>query len=157
MSVPSPLRASRTAAPKRRASRWQLVVCYLWASPNSLLGLCLALVGTAGGGGGRIRIHTGVLEAEGRVLRWLLEHATWLEHGVAAITFGHVVLGRDQHTLNWTRDHERVHVRQYERWGPLFIPLYLAAAVAAVSRGGDAYYDNAFEREAQSETSGNMP
>jgi tetratricopeptide (TPR) repeat protein len=46
------------------------------------------------------------------------------------------------------REHERVHVRQYERWGPLFIPLYLAAAAIAWWKGLDPYRDNPFEREA---------
>ena len=40
------------------------------------------------------------------------------------------VLGIDEFWLNETRAHERVHVRQYEHWGPLFIPAYLGAAVA---------------------------
>ncbi len=67
---------------------------------------------------------------------------------MSAITFGHVVLGTSRAMLDATRAHERVHVRQYERWGPLFIPLYLAASLLAAVCGGHAYYDNLFEREA---------
>lgn len=66
----------------------------------------------------------------------------------AAITFGHVVWGCDQSCLDWSRNHERVHVRQYERWGPLFIPLYLAFSAIVAWRGLDPYRDNPFEREA---------
>jgi hypothetical protein len=119
---------------------------YLWAGPTTCVGLLLAVLGIAGGG--RITCHTGVLEAEGRLLAWSLRHLTVLGGGVSAITFGHVVLGTSAAVLDATRAHERVHVRQYERWGPLFIPLYLAESLWAAARGRHAYYDNRFEREA---------
>jgi hypothetical protein len=32
------------------------------------------------------------------------------------MTLGHVVIARDQDLLDLTRAHERVHVRQCERW-----------------------------------------
>jgi hypothetical protein len=64
------------------------------------------------------------------------------------MTLGHVVLGRNQQLLDFTRIHERVHVRQAERWGPLFIPAYLLLSVVVHFRGGRAYEDNPFEREA---------
>ena len=41
-----------------------------------------------------------------------------------------------------------MHVRQYERWGPLMLPLYLLASGLAWCRGFDPYLDNPFEREA---------
>ena len=64
------------------------------------------------------------------------------------MTLGHVVLGKDAEALEWSRSHERVHVRQCERWGPLFLPAYGVASLVALCRGRDAYRDNAFEREA---------
>jgi hypothetical protein len=64
------------------------------------------------------------------------------------MTFGHVVVGRDQWTLASCRAHERVHVRQYERWGPFFIPAYVAASVWAILRRRHPYFDNPFEVEA---------
>jgi hypothetical protein len=64
------------------------------------------------------------------------------------MTLGHVILGRDVACLDHSRRHEQVHVRQYERWGPLFLPLYLAASLVACCRGLDPYVDNPFEREA---------
>jgi len=67
---------------------------------------------------------------------------------IAAITFGHVVLAQAAEDLAQTREHERVHVRQYERWGLLFPLLYLGASLAAALRGADPYLDNRFEREA---------
>ena len=65
------------------------------------------------------------------------------------MTLGHVVLGCDAVGLESTRVHERVHVEQYERWGLLLLPAYMAASVAAYIRGGDYYFDNRFEREAR--------
>ena len=41
-----------------------------------------------------------------------------------------------------------VHVRQCERWGPLFIPAYLVASAVLWCRGRDFYEENPFEREA---------
>ena len=51
--------------------------------------------------------------------------------------------------LAWSRTHERVHVAQYERWGPFFLPAYVAASLWAFARGGDFYLDNVFERAAR--------
>ncbi len=128
-------------------TRATLLARYLWAAPASALGVILGAVGIVGGG--RLSLHTGVLEVEGRLLAWGLTHLTWLEDGATAITFGHVVLARDAASLVWTRGHERVHVRQYERWGPLFIPLYVAASAWVMAHGRDPYWDNPFEREAR--------
>jgi len=71
--------------------------------------------------------------------------------GAAAVTFGHVVLGRSLADLNCTRAHELVHVRQYERWGPFFIPAYLLCWLVLRIRGRDGYWDNPFERQAYEE------
>jgi hypothetical protein len=68
---------------------------------------------------------------------------------IAAITLGHVVLARSAADLARCRLHELVHVRQYERWGPLFPPLYLLASCSALLRGTHPYLDNHFEREAR--------
>jgi membrane protein YqaA with SNARE-associated domain len=118
---------------------------YCWALPPTMVGLILASLALVGG---RVRVVAGVIEAHGPWLRWALSTCVPLSGGAAAITFGHVVLGRDQHALTLTRAHERVHVRQYERWGVLFLPAYLAASVYAVISGGHYYFDNVFEREA---------
>lgn len=50
-----------------------------------------------------------------------------------------------------TFEHELVHVRQYELWGPLFVPIYLIASLWAGLRGGNAYRDNRFEIAARRE------
>jgi hypothetical protein len=91
----------------------------------------------------------GVLEVHGPILAWLLSRALPPPGGAAAMTLGHVVLGRDLAALEATRAHERVHVRQCETWGPLFVPAYLAASGWAVLRGGHFYFDNWFESQAE--------
>jgi hypothetical protein len=117
---------------------------YLWASPASAIGLLLAaLTGSLRGAS----LVTGVIEIHGPGLRWFLTHGAFVRD-VSAITFGHVVLGSDVEALQWTRAHERVHVRQYERWGLFFIPAYLVASLWAAATGRHAYYDNYFEHEA---------
>lgn len=81
----------------------------------------------------------------------LAEGATWprrLGWRYRAITFGHTVLSVDELDHD-TLDHELVHVRQYERWGPLFVPAYLFASAAARLRGGHHYRDNRFELSAR--------
>ena len=118
---------------------------YLWASPSSLVGACGALLALRRG---RVSVVEGVLEAHGPLLDWVLRHSL-LPGGIAAITLGHVVLARDAATLQYTRRHERAHVAQYERWGPLFIPAYLLCSAWAWLHGGHPYFDNPFEQDAR--------
>jgi hypothetical protein len=130
----------------RIAPRRALV--YLWTLPTTAVGLLAFMLGSMAGRGTRYQIVDGVLEIHGGFVEWLLAHGTLLEHGASAMTLGHVVLGRDELALDLTRDHERVHVRQCERWGMLFLPTYVFASVLVFLRGGRAYLDNPFEREA---------
>jgi hypothetical protein len=126
--------------------RWYRIPLYLWAAPATLLGLLLIPI--ALWQNGSARIVDGVIEAHGGIITAFLRRGLpWVGAG-SAMTLGHVVWGRDQHCLEVTRVHERVHVTQYERWGPLFMPLYLAASLAAKFRGKHPYLDNPFEREA---------
>jgi hypothetical protein len=118
---------------------------YVWVAPTTALGLLLV---PAAMWRGQARTVDGVLEVHGPILAWLLTHATLMPGGASAITLGHVVVGRDQRALDATRTHERVHVRQCERWGPLFVPAYLLASLWAMLRGRDPYLDNWFEAEA---------
>ncbi len=89
-----------------------------------------------------------VLEIYGGAARWLLEH---FPAEPCAMTLGHTVLGRTGAALDLCRAHELVHVRQYERWGPFFIPAYLLCSLALWLRGADPYHDNPFEIEAYRE------
>jgi hypothetical protein len=105
---------------------------YLWAGPNSLVGL-------AGGLSTRSRPvrWRGVLlfeDASGGLARFL----RW--RGFAAITLGHVIVTNrplDDRLLA----HELEHVAQHERWGPLYYPAYLVGSVLGYRR-------NPFERAA---------
>jgi hypothetical protein len=117
------------------------VLLCTWAAPCSLVGILLAVPLLLSGG--RARRHSGVVEvvASSRVGRRFTRFV--------AITFGHVVIAADQRALTRTRRHERVHVAQYERWGLLFFPAYLAASLHAWARGGRPYRDNCFEIEAR--------
>ena len=118
---------------------------YIWAAPTTTLGLIVLFAGLWRAD---TRIVDGVVEAHGPVLAWMLRHLTFTPGGAAAMTLGHVVIARDHDALDLTRAHERVHVRQCERWGPLFVPAYLAASVWAAAHGRHVYFDNRFERDA---------
>src|SRR5437868_3313184 len=111
---------------------------YLWVFPTSCLGLVALVLGSV-----FARVHTqivdGVLEVHGNWIEFFLRKCTLLPGGASAMTLGHVVLGCDPLLLDLTRTHERVHVRQCERWGPLFIPAYLFSSLVAWMRGQDAY------------------
>lgn len=87
------------------------------------------------------------MEFHGGWLIPLLKRAP-ISGGATAITLGHTVLARSIADLERTREHELVHVRQYEIWGPLFIPAYFLASGYLWLRGYDAYLDNPFERQA---------
>ena len=116
---------------------------WLWASPASLLGLFVGTLSLPGGS--RMRIRHGVIECYAGPVRWLLDH---LPVPAMAMTLGHVVLGQTAAALDICREHEHVHVRQYERWGPFFIPAYLLASWWLKLAGKNAYLENPFEREA---------
>ncbi len=121
-------------------------VRYLWSLPTTAAGLVFFMLAIFTGG--KSRVVDGVLEVWGGAVTLFLERCTLLEGGAGAMTLGHVVLGRTERLLNLTRSHERVHVRQCERWGPLFLPAYAIASLIALARGKRAYEDNCFEREA---------
>jgi hypothetical protein len=119
---------------------------YLWALPNTALGLLFSPL--AFGRDGKLQIVEGVIEICSPSIGSVLRTVVPIAGGASAITFGHVVLGRDSVCLAATRSHERVHVRQYELWGPLFIPAYLIAGLWALARGRGAYAGNHFELQA---------
>lgn len=116
-----------------------------WASPWTLLGLTAGALGLLTGGGARRRGRT--IEFWGGAVTAALNRIP-IVGGASAMTLGHVVLGSNPPALDFAREHEWIHVRQYERWGPLFIPAYLLCSVVLWFRGLDAYRDNPFEREA---------
>lgn len=127
---------------QRRASKW----AYLWASPWSAFGLLLGALAWCGGANWR-RID-GTLEIDVAGRRGNARRRRGVPR-FGAITFGHVILGLDSATLAALRSHEQVHVRQYERWGVLFVPLYLVESAWQGLRGASPYRDNRFECQAR--------
>jgi hypothetical protein len=122
---------------------------YLWASPYTLLGLTIGLVGLCTGG--RSRTHGPVLEFYGGGVKWLMHKLLPNGQFVLAITLGHTVLGQTEASLDISHEHELVHVRQFERWGPLMGPMYLGWCVVLWFQGKRPYRDNPFEIEAYGE------
>jgi hypothetical protein len=128
--------------------QFRRLLIYVWAFPTTVWGLFLA--GIIVLSGGTARVEEGVLEVSGGATDFCLRRIVGLilRGGASAMTLGHVVLARDPELLLVTRAHERIHVRQCERWGPLFIPAYVLASLWAWMTGRRAYKDNFFERQA---------
>jgi hypothetical protein len=108
-------------------------VAYVWAFPNTLLGLLLGALSFQ-----RPRLEQGVVvfDRARRGFLWAFGRSGW-----RAITLGHVVLATrrlEGRLLN----HELTHVRQHARLGPLFLPSYLALHVFT------GYKKNPFETAA---------
>ena len=121
-----------------------LVFRYLWALPNTLLGLAFLLPALVTGG--RVRFERGAIEIHGGFARFFLRRCLLVS--ASALTLGHVIIGQDRDCLDHSRDHEHVHVRQYECWGAFMLPAYFLSSLLAWRRGGHFYFDNRFEREA---------
>jgi hypothetical protein len=115
----------------------------LWASPWTLLGLAVGLLGLVTGG--KVRRSGPVLEFYGGAVTRMLAR---FPNGPMAMTLGHTIMGASAAALDVSREHEMVHVGQYERWGPAFVPVYLFHSARLWMAGKDAYRDNPFEREA---------
>lgn len=101
--------------------------------------------------GGEIKRNHGTLEV---VYRKRFSHCGHLTKVLPfrGITFGHVILAVTQEELERLRAHERVHVRQYERWGIFFFPAYIGSSVWQLLRGRKVYWDNYFEIQARQES-----
>jgi len=121
------------------------LLAMLWALPYTLLGLALGIIGLCTGG--RARIRGCVIEFYGGSIKWLLQQF-WFVEGAMAFTLGHTILGQTAAALDISRDHEMVHVRQFERWGPLMGPAYLGCSLVLWLTGRRPYRDNPFERQA---------
>ena len=85
----------------------------------------------------------GVIEFHGGFWGWYFART-----GFAAMTLGPRDRRPRRRLPRVCRDHEHVHVRQVERWGPFFLPAYLLASAWAWQRGRRPYRDNPFEIEA---------
>lgn len=133
------------------ANKISFALRYLWALPATCVGLLFTALALCAGA--TIRFVDGVAEvAGGRLDRFVSRLPACARFG--AITFGHVIIGIEHSVLERARAHEHVHVRQYERWGPLFFPLYAASSLVQLLRGRDPYWNNCFEREAYARGTG---
>ena len=121
------------------------VLRYAWAFPATAVGLALLLIACVAGA--TVVTIDGTIEVGGgHIARLIARLPRCMRFN--AITFGHVVMGIDHEALAQCRSHERVHVRQYERWGILFFPLYLGSSLVQLLRGRNPYWHNHFEQEA---------
>lgn len=121
------------------------IIRALWAGPYTILGLLLGCAGMCFGG--RARIRGRAIEFYDGGTKWLVQR---LPHGqfTLALTLGHTILGQTDASLDISRKHETVHVRQYERWGPFLLPAYFLSSCYMWLVGRRFYRDNPFEREA---------
>lgn len=117
----------------------------LWAAPNSLLGLVIGGFGLLTGA--RAQAREGCIEFYGGLVKLFLNNVP-PGKGVAGMTLGHVILGLTPEVLDRVREHEQVHVRQYERWGPFFLVAYFGCSLVLWFQRKDPYLDNPFEVEA---------
>ena len=100
--------------------------------------------------------------SEGGVSALLVEDprcARYLDHQLMTVhaqTLGRYVFAREtmpDHTVA----HELEHVRQWERFGPLLIPLYGLSSALAVARRRHPYWANVFEQAARERETGPGP
>ena len=146
---PPQQQAAAEAPPGPSWARWLTIrfvgwpIGYAWALPNSILGLCFAPLAVLSGGG--VRAERGAIEVYGGFAGFFLRKCC---RGAGAMTLGHVILGQNRERLDHTRNHEHVHVSQYMRWGPFFLPLYGLSSFLCWRQGRDFYRENWFEIEA---------
>jgi hypothetical protein len=122
------------------------ILVIFWAAPTSLVGfLVLAMVCR----GARIRWVDGALEVWGPAICGMFQRFSPIK--AEAMVLGHFVFGTSSEMLAAVRRHERIHVRQVECWGPLFLPAYLIASAVVWMRGLNFYRDNPFGQKRKKE------
>lgn len=121
-----------------------LILGHLWASANTIAGLIVALAGATPAGCDGVCLLF-VARRRGPVA-WFFRSS-----GMAAFTWGAVVVVAEPHHLERVRliRHEHRHVAQQLVLGPLMPIAYGLCSLVAWLAGGDAYYDNALERDAR--------
>lgn len=118
---------------------------YIWPLPYTLIGLGLGAVAMLFGA--KAQVISGVVEFQGGFISRLIAQLPMLNRFVA-ITLGHTISAKNASVLNAYRAHEHVHVKQYERWGIFFVPVYLIFSIWALMQGKRPYFENKFEQEA---------
>ena len=122
------------------------ILGYIWAAPATALGLVVVAASCLSGGSARI--VRGTIEVHGGFATRFLRRGIPLIGPGAAMTSVTSFSAAMRIASDVSREHEHVHVRQYERWGPLFLPIYITASLVLWLRGRDPYLNNPFEREA---------
>jgi hypothetical protein len=117
----------------------------LWASPYTLIGLCIGFVGLIFGS--RVRRKGRAIEFYDGGVKWFMHQLPFGQFSLV-LTLGHVILGQTEAALEISRTHETVYIYQYERWGPFTVPAYYLASIYVWLLGKRFYRDNPFEREA---------
>ncbi len=117
----------------------------LWASPWTLLGLLIAIICSPLSV--KFIFYHGTVGCYGRGVALVLRRMP-IAGGARAMTLGHTIWACDRLAFISTHPHELVHVRQYERWGPFFVPAYLICGVWLWWNSNEPYWDNPFEKEA---------
>ena len=116
------------------------------ALPGDLLGLMV--MRGCGVSGPTREVDVGdvvaVLVEDPRVDRWFRVHLM----PVRAQTLGRYVFARET-VPDEVLAHECEHIRQWQRFGPLYLPLYFGSSAVASLRGRPAYWENRFEAAAR--------
>lgn len=122
----------------------------IWASPLTAAGWLLATLTRSHyvnyylevkAGGARVYVGGNVL------FQWF-----FVPRKVVAFTWGGVIIAATLLDAENVIEHELVHFKQARQWGPLLPIAYGAAAIVAMLRGGDAYFDNWFETQARDQS-----
>jgi len=121
------------------------IVAFVWASPYTVVGLLIGGVGLCTGS--RVRLRGRVIEFYGGGLKRLVNQMPEGQF-IMAFTLGHIIFGQTDAALDISREHELVHVRQFELWGPFMGPAYMLCSLYLWLTGRRPYRDNPFEREA---------
>ncbi len=140
--------------PKSSVVTARQLIKLIWAAPCSLIGLVLAALPLALGG--RAIWSAGALEV---IWRPTLASCGPIAQQLRfrGIVFGHVILAVTAEELERIGPHERIHVQQYERWGPLFFVAYGLSSLWQLLQGRDPYWDNHFEIQAREQSTSSCP
>jgi hypothetical protein len=115
----------------------------LWrALPGDLMGLIIMHGCGIAAPTREIRVGdvTAVMVEDARVDHWFRAHLMPIE----AQTMGRYVFARGT-VAPEILAHECEHIRQWERYGPLYLAAYMGSSALARLRGGQPYGDNRFE------------
>jgi hypothetical protein len=119
----------------------------LWAAPLTLFGLLVAaLLYALSGFRGQWRVKSPAISLITPLSTQLFSHP---KLNLSALCIGQLIIARDEGNLQSSWAHECVHIRQAQRYGPLFPFLYCGHSLWCALTGRHAYWNNVFEVEAR--------